>query len=101
MFDPKSRYYSLETATYITVEGRQVVYVRRRFLPCANTMPTLAAVTVMQGDRLDVITARTLGDPEHFWHLCDANNTMHPAELIAETEQTIKTIRISLPEHLP
>ena len=34
-----------------------------------------------QGDRLDLITARTLGDPEQFWRVCDANDALDPAEL--------------------
>lgn len=98
MFDPKSRYYSLQTGTHTTPEGRTIVYARRRFLPPAKTMATLAQVTIVQGDRLDVITARTLGDAEQFWHLCDANNAMHPAELTAEPGQRI---RIALPQQLP
>lgn len=39
-----------------------------------------------QGDRLDNITARYLGDPEQFWLICDANNTMRPDDLTSESE---------------
>jgi hypothetical protein len=60
MFDPSSRYYSLETATLKTADGREMAYKRRRFLPRAESMPQLAEVTVVQGDRLDLITARLL-----------------------------------------
>jgi nucleoid-associated protein YgaU len=45
-------------------------------------MPLLVEVTVTQGDRLDLITARTLGDPGQFWRICDANNTINPSDLI-------------------
>jgi nucleoid-associated protein YgaU len=53
-------------------------------------MPLLVEVTVTEGDRLDLITARTLGDPEQFWRICDANNTMHPAALTAQPGQRVR-----------
>lgn len=95
MFDPRSRYYSLQIANRNTPDGRSVAYVRRRFLPAADTMQTLAEVTVNQGDRLDLITAQTLGDPEQFWHICDANNAMNPVDLTAEPGQLL---RVALPQ---
>lgn len=95
MFEPNSRYYSLETATFTTVEGREVAYKRRRFLPQGNRMPLLVEVTVTQGDRLDLITARTLGDPEQFWRVCDANNAMNPFDLTAEPG---RTLRVGIPQ---
>ena len=69
MFESTSRYYSLETVTHETPEGREVVYVRRRFLPRAEDLQTLVEVTVTGGERLDLITARTLGDAEQFWRV--------------------------------
>ena len=36
---------------------------------------------MVQGDRLDNITAKYLGDPEQFWRMCDANGAMRPEEL--------------------
>ena len=83
MFEHTSRYYSLETVAFSLPDGREVRYVRRRFLPRAEDMPLLAEVTVTEGDRLDVITFRTLGDPLHFWRVCDANNAMNPIDLTA------------------
>jgi hypothetical protein len=50
-------------------------------------------VTVAQSDRLDLITYRTLGDPEAFWRVADANNAMNPTEL----EQPGVTLRIPIP----
>lgn len=84
MFEPTSRYYALDTATYTTPDGRIVRYVRRRFLPDRHAMTTLAEIVVIEGDRLDLIAARTIGDAEQFWRICDSNNAMHPDELIAE-----------------
>lgn len=95
MFDYTSRYASLETATVVTGEDRTVAYVRRRFLPGGEKMQLLVEVTVSEGERLDVITARTLGDPEQYWRVCDANNTMNPEEL---TDEIGKAVRIPVPQ---
>jgi hypothetical protein len=90
MFDPTSRYEALETATLTSPDGRLVRYKRRRFLPQGESLPLLVELTVTEGDRLDLITARTLGDPEQFWRVCDANNAMHPAALTARVGQTLR-----------
>jgi hypothetical protein len=95
MFDYTSRYASLDTATVETKDGRTSAYKRRRFLPSGEEMQLLVEVTVTEGDRLDVITARTLGDPEQYWRVCDANNTMNPEEL---TDEIGRTIRIPVPQ---
>ncbi len=95
MFDQSSRYYHLETATHITMDGRTLAYKRRRFLPRGEGLPLLGEVSVAQGDRLDQIAARTLGDPLHFWRICDANNGMNPSEL---TEEPGATLRIPVPQ---
>ncbi len=84
MFEYTSRYYALETATLTTPDGRAIAYKRRRFLPQGEAMPLLGEVTVAQHDRLDRITGQALGDPEHFWRVCDANNAMNPFDLIVE-----------------
>lgn len=83
MFETTSRYNSLENATLSTPDGRNILYKRRRFLPQGENIPILVEVTVIQNDRLDNFTARTLGDPEQFWRICDANNTMNPFDLTA------------------
>lgn len=95
MFDPSSRYYNLETAHYTTDDGRNIAYKRRRFLPKGGEITLLQEVTFVEGDRLDLITYKTLGDPEQFWQVCDANNTMNPTELTSEIGQTI---RIPMPQ---
>lgn len=95
MFDFTSRYYAIETAIYVTPDGREIAYTRRRFLPQGENMPLLAEVVVTQGDRLDLITARTLGVPEAFWRVADANNAMNPFDL---TEEPGRRLRIPLPQ---
>jgi nucleoid-associated protein YgaU len=55
----------------------------------------LAEHMVTEGERLDQITARYLGDPEQFWRVADANNAMRPDDLTAEVG---RTLRIPLPQ---
>jgi hypothetical protein len=95
MFDASSRYAAVETATLRDVDGRVVAYVRRRFLPQGAGLPLLVEVEVVQGDRLDLITARTLGDPEAFWRICDANNALDPADLAGAPG---RRLRVPLPQ---
>jgi nucleoid-associated protein YgaU len=80
MFESGSRYFTVETATLALGDGRAVAYKRRRFLPRSETLPPMAEVTVAPGDRLDLIAARALGDPEQFWQICDASRIMNPAD---------------------
>ena len=95
MFTHTSRYANVSKATHTMADGRDVIYIKRRFLPDAAAMPLLAEVAVEQSDRPDLITARTLGDPEQFWRVCDANTVMHPQELIAEPG---RRVRVPLPQ---
>ena len=90
MFDSTSRYDPLETVRYTMPGGHQVAYKRRRFLPHGSALPLLVEVTVGDGDRLDLITARTLGDPEQFWRVADANNAMNPFDLMTEPGSTLR-----------
>ncbi len=84
MFPVTSRYHNIETARWTAPDGREIVCLRRRFLPETGNLVVLAEHTVTQGERLDNITARYLGDPEQFWRLCDANDCMYPTELTDE-----------------
>jgi hypothetical protein len=93
VFEPTSRYYNIADAIYEDEDGHQIAYKRRRFLPPGEALPVLAEVTVHESDRLDLIAARTLGDPEQFWRVCDANNAMNPFDLLAEP-----VIRVPIPQ---
>lgn len=95
LFPITSRYYGLDTATLDLADGRTIIYVRRRFVPPADRFELLQEHTVIEGERLDNITAEHLGDPEQFWRVCDANNAIRPTEL---TDTAGRTIRITLPE---
>jgi hypothetical protein len=99
MFDKNSRYANIETGTFTVTRSdgttRMVRYVRRRFIPPAAALTVVLEHTVTEGDRLDNITARYLGEPTFFWRVADANNAMRPEEL---TEEIGRTINIALPE---
>jgi hypothetical protein len=98
VFEPTSRYESIETVKMTVTDGRDeprvVSYKRRRLIPSGKTMTTLVEHTVVQDDRLDNLATRYVGDPEQFWRICDANDVLRPAEL---TEGVGRSIKIGLP----
>lgn len=98
MFPINSRYYGITTVTLETQDGKQIVFLRRRFVPPPERFDLLTEHTVSEGERLDNITALYLGDPEQFWRVCDANGVIRPEEL---TETVGRKIRITLPEGIP
>ena len=95
MFEANSRYAKIQTATLTDAGGHKISYVRRRILPRSAELPTLAEVRTTEGERLDLLTARALGDPEQFWRICDANDALNPSEL---TAQPGAIIRIPMPQ---
>ena len=62
-----------------------------------STLPTLAEHPITRGDRLDLVTARYLGDPTQFWRVCDANLVIHPDELVA-ADRIGERLRIPVPQ---
>ena len=94
MFNPKSRYYGIETAQHVDADGQVHVYVKRRFVPNTSSQPLLALHSVAGGDRLDNPTARYLGDPQAFWRVADSNDAMRPWDL---TEEIGRVLRIVMP----
>lgn len=98
LFTSTSRYYGMETETLTTADGTTIIYLKRRFLPSPDGFQLLQLHTVMQGERLDNIAAKFLGDPELFWHIADANGAMRPEDLV----QTVgRKLRITLPQGIP
>ncbi len=99
MFEKNSRYYAIgmETMQVADSDGlpREIRYVLRRFIPSGEGATTLVEHTVTQGERLDNITARYLGDPTQFWRICDTNIVMKPTEL---TDEVGRVITIALPQ---
>jgi hypothetical protein len=99
-FPTDSRYYGSSTLSYTAPNGQTFSYLARRILPQpgAPNYATVAQHTVSQGDRLDLLAAKYLGDPLIFWLICDANGAIRPNELV-ETPGTI--LNITMPQGVP
>lgn len=93
-FAQNSRYNGVQTATLTATDGRVIVYLRRRLVPPASALAQMGAHTVVQGDRLDNLSAAYFSDPELYWRIADANEAMDPDEL---TRESGRTLRITLP----
>jgi hypothetical protein len=99
-FPTDSRYYGFSTLTYTSPAGVSVSYLARRIIPQpgAPNYATVATHNVVQGDRLDLIAAKYLGNPLLFWLICDANGAMRPGDLVATQGNTIS---ITMPQGVP
>jgi hypothetical protein len=95
---PSSRYYGSPTVSYMLPDGTQVMYLARRILPQASIYPLSRSYAVIDGDRLDNLAARFLGDPLLYWMICDANSNMDPDAL---TAQVGRSIQIPLSSSIP
>jgi hypothetical protein len=96
-YPTNSRYYGLGTLTFVGPDGRSFSYLVRRIVPQPGppNYTTLSKHTVRQGDRLDLIAAKCIGDPLMFWLLCDANGAIEPDKLV-ETPGTVLNITTPL-----
>lgn len=81
MFARGSRYEAVPDAVHVDAAGREIAYRRLRLLP---TPRGVQAHLVMEGDRLDLLAFRYLGDPELFWRIADANRVLRAEDLTAE-----------------
>lgn len=97
-FPPPSRYHGIEIVQWTRTDGMIIAYLRRRIVPPPERFALLQEHTVAQGERLDNLAARYVGDPGQFWRLCDANSAVRPNEL---TETPGRILRITLPEGIP
>jgi len=95
LFTSTSRYYGVDTETLTRADGTTIIYIKRRFLPSVDSFQLLQLYSVKQGDRLDNIAAQSLGDPELFWRIADANGAMRPEDLVATVGRQLK---ITLPQ---
>ena len=98
VFPPTSRYHQTPIATLKLPDGREVAHLKRRLVPPPERFALLQEHAVSEGERLDHIAARYLGDPEQYWRICDANGAIRPDELL---EPVGRRIRITLPENIP
>jgi hypothetical protein len=96
--NPSSRYYGAPTEQYTGPDGTPVMYLGRRLLPQLGLYRSVQRYVVVDGDRLDNLAAKYLGDPLLYWIICDANGTVDPDEL---TDQVGRTILIPLASGIP
>lgn len=93
-FPASSRYHGIHTLSYDPGGGQApVAYLARRFCPPDSAVQLLALARVAPGERLDQLTARTLGDPTQFWRVADANHALDPVSLATPG----RTLRIPVP----
>ena len=97
-FGETSRYRGLPLLIHTDAEGREIVYVGRRWVPAPELFADIGRYQVREGDRIDNIAAALLGDPELYWRIADANRALAPSEL---TERIGRWLRITLPDGLP
>jgi nucleoid-associated protein YgaU len=93
-----SRYYGGPIETYQGPDGKDAAYLQRRIIPQPDIYTALQDYVVVEGDRLDNLAAKFLGDPLLFWMICDANRATDPDEL---TAQVGRKIRIPIASSVP
>jgi hypothetical protein len=98
VYDEFSRYRGLALLTFVDAQGREVIYVARRFIPPPEQLAEIAQVEVREGDRLDIIAGQQFADARSWWRLADANRALDPADL---TERIGRRLRVTLPEGVP
>ena len=90
-FPATSRYYAIPTASYHDGQGGSpIAYLTRRFCPRGQSLQLLARASVGPDERLDQLTARTLGDPTQFWRVADANNALDPFHLVVAPGRVLR-----------
>jgi hypothetical protein len=97
-FPANSRYQNVDTTSLVLPDGTSITYLQRRLLPALGSLAVMQSYVVTQGDRLDNIAAKFIGDPEQFWRICDANGAMRPDEL---TEVVGRQLSIAFPTGIP
>lgn len=92
--DPQGRYANAEQRLLTGADGREHAWLLPRLLPAPEAMTIIADLPLSPGERLNLFSARTLGDPRAWWRIADANRAMHPAEL----DTTGTRLKVPLPE---
>jgi hypothetical protein len=86
MFFKGSRYEDVETTQITDATGRVIPYIKVRFIP---PTPAVVGHSVLQGERLDLISNNYYKDAQRFWRICDANFAMWPDDEVAVPNATI------------
>jgi len=96
-YGTSSRYYGLPVIEWQAPDGSVIRYVKRRFIAQPALFPTLAVHRVQQGDRIDLLAARYLGDSLYYWRIADASLAMRPDDGLVPGN----SLKISLAAGLP
>lgn len=88
MFDPKSRYAKAELYHVTDRRGRIVQVVTALEAP---DPVVIGFHLLLQGQRIDHLAKKYLGDDAGFWRICEANGVMQ-AEMLSEAPE------IAIPE---
>jgi len=67
-------------------------------VPPPEALAEVGRYEVKDGDRIEMIAANLIGDPELYWRIADANAALAPAELTARIG---RQLRITMPEGVP
>jgi nucleoid-associated protein YgaU len=84
-----SRYYGAQAEAFTLPDGTPVMYLARRIIPQAASYTATQTYVIVDGDRLDNLANRFLGDPLLYWMICDANGVTDPDQLTAQAGRTI------------
>ncbi|MGC1296570.1 MAG: LysM domain-containing protein [Alloacidobacterium sp.] len=98
--NPSSRYYGYAVEFFTRPDGTQAAYLKRRIIPQADIYSSVQSYVVVDGDRLDNLATKFLGDPLLFWIIADANTESDPDELTSAA-QVGRAIQIPLPSGIP
>jgi hypothetical protein len=88
MFSDNSRYKSTETYTVTDSRGRTVTVVGT---PKPLTIKLLGYHRLLQGQRMDHLAYKYLGDGTAFWKIAEANSVVLPEALTERQEIIIPT----------
>lgn len=87
--NPSSRYYGATVEFFTGPNGVQVAYLQRRIIPQPDIYTATQNYAIVDGDRLDNLSFKFLGDPLLYWMICDANGATDPDDLTAQAGSTI------------
>jgi len=88
--NPSSRYYGATVEFYTRPDGVQVAYLQRRIIPQPGIYTALKSYAIVDGDRIDNLAYKNLGDPLLYWMICDANVATDPDEIASVPGVTIQ-----------
>ena len=76
--NPSSRYYGSAVEQFTLAERHAGHVPGAADHPAGLDLPTTQTYVIADGDRLDNLAARFLGDPLLYWMICDANGAHRP-----------------------